>query len=67
MMDLPKDNSKETQKLLIKFLFERAEQEAEKGMKEKGLTNRQLNREINELNRENRTEYLRKIREQKHQ
>ncbi len=60
-MDLPEDNSNEAHNLLTKFLFKQAEQEAEKSMKIKGLTNQQLNQAIEELNQGSRTEYLKKI------
>ena len=61
-MDLPEDNSPETNNLLIRLLFKQAEQEADKSMKIKGLTNQQLNQAIDELNQGSRTENLKKKR-----
>ena len=60
--DLPEDDLKEVKNLLTRFLFKKAEQEAEKSMKAKGMTQQQLNKEIDELNESSRTEYLNKIR-----
>jgi hypothetical protein len=60
--DLPEDDLKEVKNLLTRFWFKKAEQEAEKSMKIKGITNQQLNKEIDELNDGSRTEYLNKIR-----
>jgi hypothetical protein len=60
--DLPEDDLKEVQNLLTRFLFKKAEQEAGKSMKIKGMTNELLNKEIDELNEGSRTEYLKKIR-----
>lgn len=60
--DLPEDDLKEVKNLLTRFLFKKAEQEAEKSMKVKGMTNQQLNKEIDELNNGSRTEYLNRIR-----
>lgn len=60
--DLPEDDLKEVKNLLTRFWFKKAEQEAEKSMKNKGMTNQQLNKEIDELNEGSRTEYLNKIR-----
>lgn len=61
-MDLPEDNLNETHNLLTRLLFKQAEQEADKSMKIKGLTNQQLDQAIDELNQGSRTEYLKKIR-----
>ncbi|MCU0467464.1 MAG: hypothetical protein MUF58_02600 [Arcicella sp.] len=61
-MDLPEDNSPETNNLLTRLLFKQAEQEANKSMKVKGLTNFQLAQAIDELNQGSRTENLKKIR-----
>jgi hypothetical protein len=60
--DLPEDDLKEVKNLLTRFWFKKAEQEAERSMTAKGMTNQQLNKEIDELNEGNRTEYLNKIR-----
>ncbi len=60
--DLPEADLKEVKNLLTRFLFKKAEQEAEKSMKAKSMTNQQLNKEIDELNEGSRTEYLNKIR-----
>jgi hypothetical protein len=60
--DLPEDDLKEVKNLLTRFWFKKAEQEAEKSMKAKGMTNQQLNKEIDEINEGSRTEYLNKIR-----
>jgi hypothetical protein len=60
--DLPEDDLKEVQNLLTRFLFKKAEQEAERSMKAKGMTNQLLNKEIDELNEGSRTEHLNKIR-----
>jgi retron-type reverse transcriptase len=60
--DLPEGDLKEVQNLLTRFLFKKAEQEAEKSMKIKGVTHQQLDKEIDELNEGSRTEYLNKIR-----
>ena len=60
--DLPEDDLKEVKNLLTRFLFKKAEQEAKKSMKVKGMTYQQLNKEIDELNEGSRTEYLNKIR-----
>jgi hypothetical protein len=61
--DLPENDLKEGKNLLTRFLFKKAEQEAEKSMKIKGMTNELFNKEIDELNEGSRTEYLNKIRE----
>ena len=60
--DLPEDNLKEVKNLLTRFWFKKVEQEAEKSMKAKGMTQQQLNKEIDDLNEGSRTEYLNKIR-----
>lgn len=60
--DLPEDDLKEVKNLLTRFWFKKAEQEAEKSMKIKGVTHQQLNQEIDQLNEGSRTEYLKKIR-----
>ena len=60
--DLPEDNLKEVKNLLKRFWFKKAEQEAEKSMKAKGMTQQQFNKEIDDLNEGSRTEYLNKIR-----
>ena len=60
-MDLPEDKLNEANNLLTKFLFKKAEQEAEKSMKIKGLTNQLLNQEMNELNDGNRSVYLKEV------
>jgi hypothetical protein len=60
--DLPENDLKEGKNLLTRFLFKKAEQEAEKSMKIKGMTNELLNKEIDKLNEGSRTDYLKKIR-----
>ena len=60
--DLPEEELLEVKNLLTRFWFKKAEQEAEKAMKTKGMTLQQLNQEIDELNEGSRTEYLTKIR-----
>ena len=60
-MDLPENNLNEANHLLTRLLFKQAEQEAEKSMKVKGLTNQQLNQAIDELNQGSRTQYLREL------
>jgi hypothetical protein len=60
--DLPEADLKEVKNLLTRFWFQKAEQEAEKSMKTKGMTLQQLNKEIDELNDGSRTDFLNKIR-----
>lgn len=49
-MDLPEAKLNEANNLLARFMFKKAEQEAEKSMKIKGLTHQHLNEAIDELN-----------------
>ena len=53
--------------MLTKFLFKKAELEAEKSMKANGLTLNQLNKDIEEINNGNRTTYLKKLRAEKNE
>ena len=53
--------------ILAKFLFKKAELEAEKSMKANGLTLNQLNKDIEEMNNGNRTAYLKKLRAEKNE
>ena len=53
--------------ILAKFLFKKAELEAEKSMKANGLTLNQLNKDIEEINNGNRTDHLKKLRAEKNE
>ena len=65
--DLPGENLLEIKNILSRYLFEKAQQEADKAMKAKGMTLKQLNQEIDELNNGSRTEYLKRIRKAKNE
>ena len=65
--DLPEENLHEIRNMLSRYLFEKAQQEADKAMQAKGITIKQLNKEINDLNNGSRTEYLNKIRANKNE
>ena len=60
-MDLPEDKLNKANNLLTRLLFKKAQQEADKSMIIKGLTNQKLNQEVNELNNGSRREYLNEI------
>ena len=59
--DLPEDDLKEVKNLLTRFLFKKAEQEAQKSMKKNRVSLKQLNTEIEDLNNGSRTELIKKI------
>jgi hypothetical protein len=65
--DLSENDLLEVKNLLSRFLFKKAEQEAEKAMKAKDITLKQLNKEMDNMTQGNRSNYLRKIRSQKHE
>ena len=64
-MDLPEDKLSKANNLLTRRLFKKAEQEADKSMKIKDLTNQEnqeLNQQIDEWNQGSRSEYLGRLR-----
>ena len=65
--ELPEEDLKEMRNILAKFLFKKAELEAEKSMKANGLTLNQLNKDIEEINNGNRTDHLKKLRAEKNE
>lgn len=59
--DLSEEDLKEVKNVLSKHFFEKAQQEADIYMKEHGISNKDVDKGIKEMN-ENRTEFKRKMR-----
>lgn len=66
--DLSENDLKEVKNLLSRFLFKKAEEAADKAMKEKGITLEQIEQEMKDnIENGSRTEYLKKLRTNKHE
>jgi predicted transcriptional regulator len=59
--DLPEEDLKEVKNLLTRFLFKKAEKEADKAMKAKGMTLVKMEKEIEKLNNSSRTDFLKNL------
>lgn len=66
--DLSENDLMEVKNLLSRFLFRKAEEAADKAMREKGSTLEQIEEEMeNNIEKGSRTEYLRKLRASEHE
>ncbi len=66
--DLSENDLKEVKNLLSQFLFKKAEEAADKFMKDNGVTIEQIEQEMkNNIENGSRTEYLKKLRANKHE
>lgn len=60
--DLSESDLKEVKNLLSRFLFKKAEESANKAMKDRGITLKQIEQELKDnIENGNRTEYLKKL------